>query len=81
MDDELPPLIDVLNRLPWFGDLTHEHRAAMLEEVSDRLVLDVSREEFTAILAHWSGVAHRDAKWARLHLLRESGLLQPPRAA
>ena len=81
MDTDLPPLTEVLSRLPWFSDLTRQHRAAMLAEVSDRLVVEVSREEFTAILARWSDVAHGDAKWARLQLLRQSGLLQPPRAA
>lgn len=81
MDADLPPLTDVLGRLPWFSDLTREHRGAMLAEVSDHLVVEVSREQFTAILCRWSEVAHRDAKWARLQLLRQSGLLQPPRAA
>ena len=72
-----PPLIDVLGRLPWFRDLSRDHRAQMLDEVSARLVLDASRDEFTALLLEWARVAHDDTKWARLDLLRESGLLQP----
>ena len=81
MDAELPPLTDVLGRLPWFVDLTREHRAAMLAEVAQRLVVEGSRDEFTALLARWAEVAHRDVKWARLELLKQSGLLEPPRAA
>ncbi|MSQ42480.1 MAG: hypothetical protein EXR65_05535 [Dehalococcoidia bacterium] len=82
MDDpELPPLMDVLDRLPWFGDLTRQHRGELLAEVSDRLLVEGSREEFTALLVRWAAVAHSDAKWARLALLRHSGLLEQPRAA
>ena len=29
----------------------------------------------------WAEVAHTDTKWARLGLLRDSGLLYPPQAA
>ncbi|MFA7249686.1 MAG: hypothetical protein WC273_08650 [Dehalococcoidia bacterium] len=76
-----PPLIDVLGRLPWFRDLSHEHRAQMLEDVGARLVVDASREEFTKMLLLWARVAHEDSKWSRLELLRDSGLLNPPRAA
>jgi len=78
---DLPELSEVLQRLPWFGELTHEHRADMLSEVLERLVVDASSEEFTALLLSWSEVAHRDVKWSRFALLRESGLLEPPRAA
>ena len=75
------PLTEVLGRLPWFRDLTHDHREQMLAEVAARLAVDGSRDEFTTLLLRWSGVAHVDVKWARLQLLRQSGLLEPPRAA
>lgn len=76
-----PPLVDVLGRLPWFRDLSRDHRAQMLEQVSARLAVECSRAEFTEILLHWASVAHSDPKWARLELLRDSGLLDPPQAA
>ena len=76
-----PPLVDVLGRLPWFRDLSRAHRAQMLEEVGARLVVESSRAEFTEILLHWAQVAYTDTKWARLELLKDSGLLDPPRAA
>ncbi|MEI6136886.1 MAG: hypothetical protein WCQ48_05655 [Chloroflexota bacterium] len=72
-----PPLVDVLGRLPWFRDLSREHRAQMIDQVTGRLTLDASREEFTALLLEWAQVAHDDTKWARFSLLRDSGLLQP----
>lgn len=72
-----PPLVDVLSRLPWFRDLSRDHRTQMLEEINARLILDASRDEFTALLLDWARVAHQDTKWARLELLRDSGLLQP----
>jgi hypothetical protein len=72
-----PPLADVLGRLPWFRDLSRDHRAAMLDAVTARLAVDASREEFTDMLLQWAQVAHSDTKWARLQLLRESGLLNP----
>ena len=80
MNDEMTPLSDVLERLPWFGDLTFEHRTQMLAEVAARLD-DGSRDEFTALLARWAAVSYEDIKWARLELLRQSGLLNPPKAA
>lgn len=76
-----PPLVDILGRLPWFRDLSRAHREQMLEEVGERLVVDASREEFTGMLLRWAQVAHSDTKWARLELLRDSGLLDPPRTA
>jgi hypothetical protein len=81
MDAKLPPLTEVLGRLPWYGQLTDEHRANMLAEFSDRLMSTTTREEFTERLRVWSGVAHEDAKWSRLRLLQDSGLLPPNRAA
>ena len=81
MSEKLPPLTEVLERLPWYGQLSDEHRASMLEEFSDRLLATTSREEFTKRLRAWATVAHDDAKWARFRLLQESGLLPPNRAA
>ena len=77
MDLELPPLTDVLGRLPWYRDLSAEHRGEMLTEIGDRLVTRTSREEFARLLEHWSSIAHHDAKWARFRLLHESGMLSP----
>ena len=71
-----PPLVDVLGRLPWFRDLSRDHRAQMLDEINTRLVLEASRAEFTELLLEWGRVAHTDTKWARLQLLRDSGLLR-----
>jgi hypothetical protein len=76
-----PRLDEMLQRLPWFRDLTREHRSDLLAEVVDQLVVDASSEEFTALLVAWSAIAHRDLKWSRFALLRESGLLEPPAAA
>ena len=73
-----PPLVDVLARLPWFRDLSRDHRSQMLADVTARLVVDASREEFTEMLLEWARVAHEDTKRARLELLRDSGLLNPP---
>ncbi len=77
----LPELQEVLQRLPWFRDLSRDHRDELLSDVAARLVVDASREEFAAVLAEWSDIAHRDLKWSRFALLLESGLLEPPRAA
>jgi hypothetical protein len=81
MDSKLPPLTEVLGRLPWYGQLTDEHRSEMLAEFSDRLLMTTSRDEFTSRLRVWASVAHEDAKWARFRLLQDSGLLPPHRAA
>lgn len=81
MESKLPPLTEVLGRLPWFGQLSDEHRDDMLAEFSDRLLSTTSRDEFTQRLRVWATVAHNDAKWARFRLLQESGLLPPDRAA
>jgi len=75
MDSTVPPLSDVLGRLPWYGQLTEEHRSDMLAEFSDQLLMNTSRDEFTRRLRAWADVAHFDAKWSRFELLRESGLL------
>ena len=73
-----PPLVDVLARLPWFRDLSRDHRAKMLEDVAARLAVESSREEFTEVLLEWSRVSScsatvacstpRSASFARLAL-------------
>ena len=75
MEPNVPPLSDVLGRLPWYAQLTEEHRADMLSEFSEQLLLSTSRDEFTRRLRAWADIAHLDAKWSRFQLLRESGLL------
>jgi hypothetical protein len=80
MEQELPPLHEVLGKLPWFADLTGDHRSALLGEVTERLVVETSRDEFTALLTQWSDIAHQDAKWRRFSQLRDSGILRPPAA-
>ncbi len=81
MDGKLPPLTEVLGRLPWYGQLSDVHRADMLAEFSDRLLATTSRAEFTQRLRAWSTIAHDDAKWSRFRLLQDSGLLPPTKAA
>lgn len=75
MEPNVPPLTDVLGRLPWYPQLTEKHRADMLAEFSDQLLMNTSRDEFTRRLRAWADIAHFDAKWSRFQLLRESGLL------
>ena len=75
MDASLPPLDTVLEKLPWFRDLTRPHRDEMLDEVQSYLKIDTKREQYASLLERWAWVAHRDAKWTRFELLRESGLL------
>lgn len=75
MEPNVPPLSDVLGRLSRYAQLTEEHRADMLAEFSDQLLMNTSREEFTRRLRAWADIAHFDAKWSRFQLLRESGLL------
>ena len=77
MEQELPPLQNVLGKLPWFADLTTEHRGELLGEITERLVVETSRDEFTALLIRWADVAHHDAKWRRLAQLRATGILKP----
>jgi hypothetical protein len=71
----VPPLDTVLEKLPWFRDLTRLHRDEMLDEVQSHLKIDTTRDEYASLLERWAGVAHGDAKWTRFELLRESGLL------
>ena len=72
-----PPLDNVLAKLPWFTDLTWDHREHMIEDVSERLISDTTRDQFTDLLLYWAGIAHDDLKWSRLRMLRESGTLVP----
>jgi hypothetical protein len=74
---EAPTIPELLSRLPWFRDLTTEHRREMVEQINARMTLDTSREHYAALLERWSEVAYIDQKWARFELLRESGLLSP----
>ena len=69
------PLQDVLGKLPWFDELTAVHRRELLFAVQTHLQADTSRGEYAQLLEHWATVAHGDAKWRRLELLRQSGLL------
>ena len=75
MDANLPPLDTVLEKLPWFRDLSRHHRGEMLDEVQSYLKIDTTREEYASLLERWDWTAHRDLKWTRFELLRESGLL------
>ena len=75
MEPNMPPLSDVLGRLPWYAQLSEEHRTDMLAEFSDQLLMNTSRNEFTRRLRAWADIAHFDAKWSRFQLLQESGLL------
>lgn len=78
METNLPPVDSLLGRLPWFRDLSRDHRTEMLSELTARLVVETSREEFVEVLEHWQQVAHGDAKWSRFGMLRKAGLLEPP---
>lgn len=80
MDGEPPSIDHLLGRLPWFGDLTREHRGEMLSDLAARLVVETTRDEFIEMLETWQTVAHMDAKWSRFGLLRMSGVLEPPPA-
>ena len=75
MSGELPPVTDVLAKLPWFHDLTATHQSELIDQIAGRLTTDSTREDYETILARWAGVAHGDAKRTRLELLRQSGLL------
>lgn len=77
MDDTLPPLKKVLAKLPWFGDLTSQHREQLLSGVQGLMVEGSTRDEYEALLVRFAVVAHTDAKWGRLELLRERGLFAP----
>lgn len=75
MDTSLPPLDTVLQKLPWFRDLTRPHRDEMLGDVQSHLKIDTTRDQYASLLERWAWVAHGDAKWTRFEMLRESGLL------
>lgn len=75
MHNDGPPVIDLLTKLPWFRDLTEEHRSQMVAEITSTMRHATTREQYATLLEIWADVAHADAKWARFALLRESGLL------
>jgi hypothetical protein len=68
-------LPDILDRLPWFEDLTEEHQVELMNVTADHIAVGSPLSEFVDVLLHWSEVAHDDAKWARLDMLRETGIL------
>lgn len=72
---EAPTVSELLGRLPWFRDLTAEHRREMVEQIDARMTLETSREHYASLLESWAQIAHVDQKWARFELLRESGIL------
>ena len=74
---EASTIPQLLARLPWFRDLSADHRRELVEQVQARMALETSRDHYAALLGRWSEVAHVDQKWARYKLLRESGLLSP----
>ena len=81
MDAELPPLSRPLGRLPWFWELTPEHRSELATRFAELVVLSASDAAFTALLERWALSARQDMKWSRLELLRQAHELEPPRAA
>lgn len=72
---DVPSITELLNRLPWFRDLTAQHRREMVEQVTARMTDMLTRDQYADLLEAWAIVAHGDQKWARFELLRESGLL------
>ena len=54
MDASLPPLDTVLEKLPWFRDLTRPHRDEMLREVQSYLKIDTRREQYASLLERWA---------------------------
>ncbi|MEZ4502032.1 MAG: hypothetical protein R3C39_05370 [Dehalococcoidia bacterium] len=72
---DVPTITELLSRLPWFRDLTSEHRRQMVEQISACMTDTMTREQYAGLLEEWAVLAHRDQKWARFELLRESGLL------
>lgn len=72
---DAPEVTELLSRLPWFRDLSRDHRRQMIEQITLSMDAAKSRDEYTALLEEWAVVAHIDQKWARFELLRESGLL------
>ena len=68
-------LPDILDRLPWFEDLTEDHQVELMNVTADHIALGSPLSEFVDVLLHWSEVAHGDAKWTRFGMLRETGIL------
>jgi hypothetical protein len=75
MDREMAPLEEVLAKLPWWDDLSAPHRDELLNEVRAHLTDSTTREQYALLLESWGAIAHGDAKWSRLALMRERGLL------
>lgn len=75
MDHDIPPLEDVLGKLPWFAELTARHQHDLIDEVARHLSQETTRDDYASLLERWCGIAHGDVKWSRFDLLRESGLL------
>ncbi len=74
---DAPPIDELLARLPWFRELTIQHRREMVDEISARMTYETTREHYAALLEKWAELAHVDQKWARFEVLREAGLLSP----
>ena len=68
-------LPDILDRLPWFDDLTEDHQVELMNVTADHIAIGSPLSEFVDVLLHWSEVARGDAKWSRLDVLRETGIL------
>jgi hypothetical protein len=71
----LPPLSDLLERLPWYKDLTAAHRREMSDSLDGMMSDNPTKDQYDLVLEYWANIAHVDLKWARLELLREAGLL------
>ena len=75
MDRQPVPLKEAPGKLPWLGDLMAHHRQQLLRRARAHLHQGAARQQHAPLPGRWATVAHRDAKWSRLELLRESGLL------
>jgi hypothetical protein len=77
MDSTLPSLETVLSKLPWYGDLTEEHRDDLSSSVEELMADGSTRGQYEALLVHFGSIAQVDARWARFDLLRESSHFAP----
>ena len=68
-------LPDILDRLPWFDDLSEDHQIELIDVTADHIAIGSPLSEFVDVLLHWSEVAHADAKWTRFAMLRETDIL------
>ncbi len=66
----------ILERLPWYQDLSLDSRERMVVEMLLR-TQDPSdlgtRDAFVKSLLYWRDVAYTDVKWARFDMLLEVG--------